>query len=494
MKFMKIDRDSTAICDALRRSMASIEFDPIGKILDANDKFLTVLGYDLREVVGKHHSMFVSVEERNSTGYQEFWLNLQRRQAQVAEFKRIRKDGGDVWIEASYNPVIDSAGKVYKVIKFATDVSQKKRTALETAGKVDAIYRSQAVIEFDMQGTILTANENFLGAMGYRLDEILGKHHSTFVDREFAASAEYRGFWDALRSGEYQAARYRRVGKNNRIVWIEATYNPIIDISGRPYKVIKFATDITSRIEAISHLMECVTSIIDEQNKVIDALKGRATELSHAARKNRETSSGVSTAAEELAASANEIGRQISESARIVDGAVRNAAQSRDMVARLSVASEKVSSVTGIINEIASQTNLLALNATIEAARAGEAGKGFAVVASEVKSLATQTGNATKEIHGEIAEMLNASGTTAQAIETIVTTVSAISEVNTSISGAVEEQSAATKEVTTNIHEVAAAAQASEQIATGLLDLAEKLAGGGQALQSKMGDFRRGME
>lgn len=494
MGVISFDKDSRAICAALRKSLAEIEFDPAGKIVDANDKFLNVLGYSRREVIGQHHSMFVSKEESAAQAYAEFWRALQRGEAQVAEFRRRHKNGSDVWIEASYNPIVDGHGKVYKVIKFATDVTAKKRESLETAGKIDAIYRSQAVIEFDLQGTIITANENFLGAMGYRLDEVVGKHHAMFVEREFATSGDYRAFWDSLRRGEYQTARYKRIGKNNRVVWIEATYNPIFDADGKPYKVIKFATDITKRIASVTSLLEEVMTVVGEQKVVTDLLRDQASDLGHAAARNRDTSSSVSTAAEELGAAANEIGRQITEATRIVDTAVASAGRSKDMVDKLAVASSRVGSVTGIINEIASQTNLLALNATIEAARAGEVGKGFAVVASEVKSLATQTGNATKEIHTEITEMQNASGTTAEAIAGIVAIISSMSEINTSISGAVEEQSAATREVTVNIHEVAEEAKKAESVANGLQASAEKLASTAALLQQKMEDFRKSMQ
>ncbi len=243
----KVNGDDRAQLAALSRSQAVIEFDMNGTILSANKNFLDVVGYRLEEIQGKHHSMFMPVEERNSEAYLAFWAALNRGQHQVAEYKRIGKGDREVWIQGSYNPVLDSAGKPVKVVKFATDVTSKKVRSLTDAAKISAIDRAQAVIEFKLDGTVVTANENFLKVMGYSLEEIQGKHHSMFVSPSERGSDSYREFWAALNRGEYQTAEYMRIGKGGRDVWILASYNPMLDEAGKPFGVIKFATDVTAQ-------------------------------------------------------------------------------------------------------------------------------------------------------------------------------------------------------------------------------------------------------
>lgn len=232
---------------AVNRTQAVIEFDPSGKILDANDNFLSAIGYQKDEIVGQHHSMFVDSEYRNSTEYQQFWASLKRGESFTQEFKRIAKGGREIWIHASYNALVDDSGSVYKVIKFATDITQSKMEAAENLAKSNAMDKSQAVIEFNMDGTIITANDNFLNTVGYSLSEIKGQHHKMFVTPEERDSADYSEFWAKLNRGEYDAREYKRLGKGGKEVWIQASYNPIIGINGKPVKVIKYASDITSQ-------------------------------------------------------------------------------------------------------------------------------------------------------------------------------------------------------------------------------------------------------
>lgn len=239
--------DALAQLAALRNSQAIIEFDPDGNILTANDNFLAVMGYSLPELEGQHHKLFVDRETGNSAEYREFWTRLSRGEYQAAAFKRHAKDGHDVWIQASYNPVLDRGGRVVKVVKFATDITASRLQSLKDAAKIDAINRSQAVIEFDLNGTIISANENFLNAMGYSLSEIAGKHHSMFVEGSVRDSSEYAEFWSKLRGGAHQAAEFKRLGKGGKEVWILASYNPILDDYGKPFGVVKFATDVTAQ-------------------------------------------------------------------------------------------------------------------------------------------------------------------------------------------------------------------------------------------------------
>jgi len=245
--FRRSGSDAQAQLDAIGRSQAVIEFNMDGTIITANKAFLDALGYRLEEIKGKHHAMFVPADQRDSADYRAFWAALKRGEYQAAEFKRIGKGGREIWIQASYNPVLDSANKPFKIVKFATDITKQKIRGLSDGGKISAINRSQAVIEFNLDGTIVNANDNFLKAMGYTLAEIQGKHHSMFVEQVERDSAAYREFWAALNRGEYQAKEYKRIGKGGREVWILASYNPILDERGKPFGVVKFATDITAQ-------------------------------------------------------------------------------------------------------------------------------------------------------------------------------------------------------------------------------------------------------
>ena len=246
-----VANDAAAILSAFSASQAMIEFTPQGEILTANPNFLGAIGYSLEEVKGKHHRLFVDPADAEKPEYKAFWERLAQGNFDAGQYKRLANGGREIWIQASYNPVFDSRGRVYKVVKIASDITEQKMREADNTGQLAAIHKAQAVIEFKTDGTILTANPNFLGAVGYSLDEIKGKHHSIFVDPAEASTPEYKAFWAALARGEYQAAQYKRIGKGGREIWIEASYNPILDPSGRPYKVVKYATDITKQINMV---------------------------------------------------------------------------------------------------------------------------------------------------------------------------------------------------------------------------------------------------
>lgn len=448
--------DARAKSAALDKSQAVIEFTPEGKILTANSNFLKTVGYELKEIEGKHHSMFLENAYRESAEYKNFWPSLARGEFMTGQFKRIGKGGKEVWLEASYNPLTDKRGRVYKVVKYATDISANKMAMAEMTGKLEALNRSQATIEFNLDGTIITANDNFLKTIGYRLEDVQGKHHSMFVDADYRNSADYRDFWGKLGRGEYVAGQFRRLGKGGTEIWLEASYNPILDANGRPFKVVKFATDLTPRKQQNEQLAadfeNGVLRLVSELANSAGDMEGSAQTMAAAAEQSNQQSAMVAAAADELASSVQEISRQISDSSTVIGSAVEEARRSESMVNNLVNAAQKIGDVTQIISEIAAQTNLLALNATIEAARAGEAGKGFAVVASEVKSLATQTAQATEEIAQQIRGIQESSGSTASAIRQIGEIIGQVSGISSSISGAVEEQSAATREIATNIN------------------------------------------
>jgi methyl-accepting chemotaxis protein len=482
-----------ATLKALDKSQAIIEFKMDGTIITANANFLKVMGYRLDEIQGKHHSMFAAPGVRDSAEYRHFWEELNRGNYQLSQYKRLGKGGKEIWLEASYNPIIGASGRPFKVVKFATDVTAQKAEYADLAGQVSAIAKSLAVIQFSMDGTILTANENFLNVMGYRLDEIQGKHHSMFAAPGVKDSAEYRDFWAKLNRGEYQASQYKRIGKGGKEIWLEASYNPILDLNGKPVKVVKFATDLSKRKSENAKLAadfeSNVKALVDNLSTSSGQLQVTAQSLASSADQTTQQSATVSTASEELTASVNEISRQLADSNNVINAAVTEANKSEKLVQSLVNTAEKIGNVSEMIAQIAGQTNLLALNATIEAARAGEAGKGFAVVASEVKSLANQTAKATEEISTQIKEIQESSKTTATSIREITEVITRISQISTSISGAVEEQSAATREVSSNIISVKEAAHQTGQSSTNVLSNAKALSEGSAELQERVEKF-----
>lgn len=450
----KSSQELTAKLEALSKSQAVIEFNLDGTIMTANQNFLNAMGYRLEEMQGKHHSMFMDPEQRDQAEYRQFWDALRRGEFQSGEFPRVAKGGRAVWIQASYNPLLNRSGKPFKVVKFAADITDQKLKSADYEGQIAAIQKSQAVIEFNLDGTVITANENFLKTLGYRLDEIQGKHHGMFVEPDYRDSSAYRGFWDALRRGDYQAAEYKRVAKGGKAIWIQASYNPIRGADGKLVKVVKFATDTTAQVEDRIRRGEVQKSIDADLGLITEAVASTSERVTSAASASTQTSSNmqaVASGAEELAASVGEISRQASDALNISLQAVQQANETSAIVSGLATAAQKIGDVVKLINNIAEQTNLLALNATIEAARAGDAGRGFAVVASEVKSLATQTAKATDEISSQIAEVQGTTTSAVTVIEAISQTISRINEISAAIAASVEEQASVTQSISSNM-------------------------------------------
>ena len=495
--------DAEAILKALSRSQATIEFGTDGTILGANGNFLATMGYELAEIVGQHHRIFVEPAIASGRDYAEFWAALHRGEFRSAEFRRLGKGGREVWIRASYNPVCGPDGRPYKIIKVATDVTAEKLHAADMEGQIAAIHKSQAVIEFTPTGEILSANQNFLEAMGYRLEDIRGRHHEMFVSRDQAQSPAYREFWARLGRGEYQAAEYKRIGKGGREVWIQATYNPILDLNGRVLKVVKYATDVTARKQAVDQLGKCLAKLADgdlsagikqsfagELDEVRLALNHTVARISEIVGQLRQTSGALRGTTADILAGAGDLSERTHRqagaiaattgtierlSATVVDNAQRAATANTKSQAvlqlaeqggevmrranaamdRISTSSSRISNIIGMIDDIAFQTNLLALNASVEAARAGDAGKGFAVVAIEVRRLAQSAASASSEVKHLIeqsgTEVKGGSLLVGEAADKLVGMLGAVEENGAlieAIARATQEQSQAISEAT----------------------------------------------
>ncbi len=443
---------------AIDASQAVIEFKTDGTIITANENFLKAMGYTLADIQGKHHSIFVDPEYKSSVEYRTFWANLNAGQFQSAEYLRFGKGGRPVWIQASYNPILDRAGKPYKVVKFATDITAAKTQAADYESQIAAIGKSQAVIQFNLDGTIITANANFLNAVGYSLDEVKGKHHSMFVDPAYRNSAEYKQFWAKLNAGDYQAGEFHRINKRGEELWLQASYNPIFDFTGKPFKVVKYASDITQVVRDRQRRAEIGKHVDDDLGSVTMAISTVNEQVASAAAASAEATDkvqAIAAGAEELVASISEIGRQTTNASNVSHEAVTQAQETSNVVAGLAGAANKIGEVVNLITNIASQTNLLALNATIEAARAGDAGKGFSVVANEVKSLATQTARATDEISEQVSQVQSATEKAVGAIALISEIISKMDGISEAIAAASEEQNTVSREISANLHTTA---------------------------------------
>ena len=504
------ERLNTGMLDAINKAQAVIEFSVDGKIQHANENFLKAMGYSLEEIKGQHHSIFVDAAYRQSPDYRLFWEKLGRGEYDAGQYKRIAKGGREIWIQASYNPILDANGKAFKVVKYATDITQQKLQSADYEGQISAISKAQAVIEFSLDGKIINANDNFLKTLGYTLDEVKGRHHSIFVDHAYRQTAEYRMFWEKLGRGEYDAGQYKRLTKDGSEIWIQASYNPILDVNGKPFKVVKYATDITASVKASQALQQAVAQVqgaveaakdndlthriplegksgeiqtlcsgvnglLDTMSMVVTKISNSAREVSSASAEISASTTDLSQRTEEQAASLEETSasmeqmsatvkknaenaQQANQSARgtrdVADRGGQVVAKAVEAMARIEESSRKISDIIGVIDEIARQTNLLALNAAVEAARAGEAGRGFAVVASEVRSLAQRSSQAAKDIkdlitnsNNQVKDGVDLVNKAGTALNEIVESIKKVADIVSDIASASAEQAGGIEQV-----------------------------------------------
>jgi methyl-accepting chemotaxis protein len=504
------DADSRGQIAAIGKALAVIEFDVDGRVRAANENFQRVFGYSQEEIRGRDHDLFVEAAEASRADYRGLWQKLARGEYDAGQYKRLGKAGREVWIQASYNPITDVNGKVVKVVQYATDITGQKARNADFEGQLAAISKAQAIIEFNLDGTVRAANDNCATTFGYASAELVGRHHSLLADAARSAGGDERAFWDKLGRGEFDAGQYPRVGKGGREIWVQASYNPIFDANGRPFKVVMYASDVTAQVRmsralqaAVSETQDAVkrasegdltkrvpmdgksgelemlcrgiNSLLDSTSELVTRVKAATDEVQQGAEEISRGNLNLSQRTEQQASSLEETASSMEQMTSTVKQTADNAGQANELALAARVqaekggavvgnavaamsgindASRKIADIIGVIDEIAFQTNLLALNAAVEAARAGEQGRGFAVVATEVRNLAGRSATAAKEIKALILDSVSKveQGSklvdeSGQVLGDIVLSVKKVTDIVAEIAAASREQSAGIEQV-----------------------------------------------
>ena len=487
-----------------------IEYDLEGNILGANDTWERATGFRVAEVRGKHHRMFVAAEERDTPEYRAFWDTLRRGEVQAAVYRRVAKDGRPIWVEATFYPVRNLRGALFKVVACIVDITDRMMTLADGAGQLAAINKAQCVFDLDMNGVVLGANDNFLHTFGYSLDELKGQHHDVLLDPVERDKADYRALWTKLARGEYEGGKFRRRARDGREVWVQASYNPILDAAGKPFKIVGYATDITTRVQQAEQLRKAVAqtqsvvtaaasgdltqripmegktgelatlsngvnSLIDVMAGLVQQIQTTAGEVQRAADAIADGNHNLSRRTDEQAASLEETASSMEEMATTVRQTADNAGHANQLaiaacgqaekggavvgsavaaMTGINASSGKIADIIGVIDSIAFQTNLLALNAAVEAARAGEQGRGFAVVASEVRSLAGRSATAAREIKTLIEDSVAKIGEGSRLVDESGRTLTGIVDAVRKVTAIVAEIAAASREQSSGIEQV----------------------------------------